>query len=132
MKDYATCAEAREEFSALLDGELDSDELDGLQRHIAQCSDCLRELDGLKKVSDAYETLPEVDAPDGLIDFGHDEPGANDIDFSDTGRIATRVSFKPVLMAFVVLAAMAVLSYLISLTGPKSEDTPPPLVQEAE
>ncbi len=57
------CAAVREEFSALLDGELTVDERDRVESHLALCSDCLRELDGLKKVDVIFRRLPSVDAP---------------------------------------------------------------------
>ena len=57
------CAAVREEFSALLDGELTVDERDRVESHLALCADCLRELDGLKKVDVLFRRLPSVDAP---------------------------------------------------------------------
>lgn len=66
MKTYAECREVREEFSALLDGELSLDEREAVEAHLAECSDCLRLLDGLKRVDTAYRKLPPVAAPDAL------------------------------------------------------------------
>lgn len=57
------CAYAREEFAALLDGELNPEERLALEAHLAQCSDCLRELDGYKRVDTLYRALPVRVAP---------------------------------------------------------------------
>lgn len=131
MKEYATCVEAREEFSALLDGELDIEEQDGLERHLAECSDCLRELDNLKKVSDAYETLPDVDAPDDLVQAVRDDMNQPQVDLSDSLRTARPVSFKPVFVALLVLTAMAILSFLITQSASRSNNAPA-LVEDME
>jgi anti-sigma factor (TIGR02949 family) len=133
MKEYATCIEAREEFSALLDGELEIENQDGLERHLAECSECLRELDSLKKVSDAYETLPNVSAPDDLADEIRQGMEPSQVDLSDSPRSAKPVSFKPVVVAVLVLAALAILSFLISQGATLSGDgDAPALVEETE
>lgn len=63
MKIYGDCEEVREDFSALLDGELSADERDAMETHLSECAACLRELDGYKQVNNLYETLPAVSAP---------------------------------------------------------------------
>jgi anti-sigma factor (TIGR02949 family) len=60
------CAEAKEQFSSLLDGELAPEDRTALERHLAGCSDCLRELDGLKKVEGLFRELPRHEAPAGF------------------------------------------------------------------
>ena len=132
MKEYATCAEARDEFSALLDGELDADAQEGLERHLAECSDCLRDLDGLKKVSDTYRELPAADLPEDFAKSIHGEFESADIDLYNSGRVAQAVSFKPVLVALAALALMAMLSYSISTFLPSDEAPAPALVENAE
>ncbi len=62
------CNDIRENFSALLDDELSSEEREHVENHLAQCSECLRALDGLQRVDGLYQALPEVDAPDHLSD----------------------------------------------------------------
>ena len=57
------CEEARNEFSALLDGELTPDARDAVEAHLALCADCLREVDGLKRVDTLYRGLPAQTAP---------------------------------------------------------------------
>jgi len=57
------CLEARAEFSAYLDEELDPLEHARVEGHLLECSDCLRELDGLKRVTDLYGGLGMVTAP---------------------------------------------------------------------
>jgi hypothetical protein len=60
------CNDIRENFSALLDSELSSEEREHVENHLAQCSECLRALDGLQRVDGLYRALPEIDAPDRL------------------------------------------------------------------
>lgn len=117
MKEYTTCDDVREEFSALLDGELAVEEQDGVEEHLSGCSDCLRELDGLKRVTGLYAELPTVDAPESFaIDLDLDL-GGNVVDLRPASTSGP-VSFKPVLAAAAVLALMASVSYLISRNAP--------------
>lgn len=67
------CTQAREEFSALLDGELAPDERTAVESHLSLCSECLRELDGLKRVDVAYRQLAPVAAPQGFEDRVREE-----------------------------------------------------------
>ena len=60
------CAEVREEFSALIDGELAPDARAAVEAHIAQCPDCLRELDAIKRIDGSYRGLPPQSAPRGF------------------------------------------------------------------
>ena len=60
--------EVREDFSALLDGELLPEELEQIEGHLAECAECLRELNALKQVDDAYSKLGAVKAPEGFED----------------------------------------------------------------
>ena len=57
------CAEVREEFSALIDGELAPDARAAVEAHIAQCLDCLRELDAIKRIDGLYRRLTPQSAP---------------------------------------------------------------------
>ena len=66
MTTELTCEKVRDLFSALLDGELSTDERETVESHLALCSDCLRELDGLKRVDTAYRALPKVTAPENF------------------------------------------------------------------
>lgn len=61
-----TCGEVREELSALLDGELAPELRNAVEAHIAACSDCLRELDALKRIDGLYRELPRQSAPPGF------------------------------------------------------------------
>lgn len=62
----AQCATVREEFSALLDDELAPGPRAEVESHLSGCSDCLRALDGMKRVNDLYTALPRIGAPDEL------------------------------------------------------------------
>ncbi len=60
-----SCCEAvRENFSAFLDAELDIEDRTVVEKHLHECSDCLRELHGYKQVNDLYTTLSTVNAPE--------------------------------------------------------------------
>jgi len=60
------CAEVREEFSALIDGELAPEQRAGVEAHLAHCSDCLRELDRIKRIDVLYRALTPQVAPSGF------------------------------------------------------------------
>lgn len=58
------CEHIRNEFSALLDNELNPEDRELVEEHLSDCSDCLRELHGYKLVSDRYRYHHPVKAPD--------------------------------------------------------------------
>lgn len=58
------CDHIRNEFSALLDNELNPEDRELVEEHLSECSECLRELHGYKVVSDAYRFHHPVKAPD--------------------------------------------------------------------
>lgn len=58
------CDHIRNEFSALLDNELNPEDRELVEEHLSDCSDCLRELHGYKVVSDAYRYHHPVKAPE--------------------------------------------------------------------
>ncbi len=60
------CDTARDEFSALLDGELTPEARAAVEAHLAECSECLRRLEGYRRVSSIYQGLGRVAAPDEL------------------------------------------------------------------
>jgi anti-sigma factor RsiW len=62
----AECKHIREEFSALLDDELDIETKATVEEHLSNCSSCLRELGGFKQVGDQYAALEVVPAPDNF------------------------------------------------------------------
>lgn len=114
MKQYSTCEEVRDEFSALLDGELATDEQEGVEEHLSSCSDCLRELDGMKRVTDLYAELPVVPAPESLDISIEPEPDETVIDLRPTPSNVHPISFRPILSAVAMLTLLAGVSYVIS------------------
>ena len=58
------CEHIRNEFSALLDNELNVEDRELIEEHLSDCSTCLRELHGYKQVSEAYRYHHPVKAPD--------------------------------------------------------------------
>lgn len=57
------CEQIRNEFSALLDDELNPEDRELVEEHLSDCSDCLRELHGYQQVSDSYRYHHPVKAP---------------------------------------------------------------------
>lgn len=115
MKTYETCEDVREEFSALLDGELDSDEQDGIEHHLSECSDCLRELDGMKRVGDLYSELPVVSTPDDFeISLSDESTSSNVVELQSSHRKTQPLSFRPLLAAAAVLVLLAGVSFVAS------------------
>jgi len=58
------CEHIRNEFSALLDNELNPEDRELVEEHLSDCSDCLRELHVYKLVSDRYRFHHPVKAPE--------------------------------------------------------------------
>jgi anti-sigma factor RsiW len=132
MKEYASCEQAREEFSALLDGELEPEDQDGVEQHLYGCADCLRELDGLKKVTDEYGDMPEVAAPDDLEEAILHEIEPPLMSMMTAPRSTQPVSFKPVIVAVLTLSMLAILSYLITQFGSTTDEGTPTPVEDTE
>ena len=60
------CGEVREEFSAMIDGELAPEQRRAVEAHLTQCSGCLRELDRIKRIDVLYRGLAPRTAPIGF------------------------------------------------------------------
>jgi anti-sigma factor RsiW len=65
------CDHIRNEFSALLDNELNPEDRELVEEHLSDCSECLRELHGYKVVSDAYRYHHPVKAPEDFEERFH-------------------------------------------------------------
>jgi len=63
-----TCHDAREQFSALVDGALTADERDGLDAHLATCADCRRELQRFRDTVSLVRRVAPARAPAGFVD----------------------------------------------------------------
>jgi hypothetical protein len=63
-----TCHDAREQFSALVDGALTVDERDGLDAHLATCADCRRELQRFRDTVSLVRRVAPARAPAGFVD----------------------------------------------------------------
>ena len=97
------CTEAREEFSALLDGELTPETRSAVESHLSQCADCLRELDGIKRIDGMYRQLPPHPAPADFEERVHEAIRPAAIRFDRAARRATAVRIWPLLAAAAVL-----------------------------
>lgn len=56
-----------EQLSALLDGELDAEELSRVTEHLATCTSCRRELEELNDARTALRSLVMVEPPPGVL-----------------------------------------------------------------
>jgi hypothetical protein len=63
-----TCHDARELFSAEIDGALDAGEAAGLQAHLGGCSECRRELARFRATIAVLHSVEPVRAPAGFVD----------------------------------------------------------------
>jgi len=63
-----TCAENREQYSALLDGELPAAERTRVEAHLAGCAECSAELARLAQMLGMLHALPAERAPLGFVD----------------------------------------------------------------
>ncbi len=57
---------AGDALSALVDGELDPDELDAVRAHVAECSRCADELAAIRRSRRMVRLLPGIDVPDDV------------------------------------------------------------------
>ncbi|PCJ49707.1 MAG: hypothetical protein COA73_18710 [Candidatus Hydrogenedentota bacterium] len=122
MKLYEACEDVQEDFSALLDEELAPDEVEGVEAHLSTCSDCLRELDSLKKMQSVYDALPKVDAPDRFkVDLREKSKSA-----PVSLRINPRhTKVKPYKFLIATAAMLLFIGSLWGLVGNTSDDTAP-------
>jgi len=63
-----TCSETRELLSGLLDQALDAREREEVEVHLAGCSDCRREMEGLRSAVSLLSRVEHVRAPVGFVD----------------------------------------------------------------
>jgi hypothetical protein len=63
-----SCHDAREQFSALIDGALDASERAGLDAHLATCADCRRELQRFRDTVALMRAAAPVRVPAGFVD----------------------------------------------------------------
>src|ERR1041384_916028 len=62
------CAFDKEKLSGYYDGELEAAEKAEVERHIASCSECLRELGELKSAAILVKELPRLRAPRSIAE----------------------------------------------------------------
>ena len=107
------CGEVREEFSALIDGELASEQRRAVEAHLTQCSGCLRELDRIKRIDVLYRGLAPQTAPIGF------EESINTILAASETRRRPRMRLWPRLLPVVAAAALllVVLGATVLRTG---------------
>jgi len=117
MKLYEACEEVQEEFSALLDDELDPAEVEGVEAHLSTCADCLRELDSLKKVHTVYAALPAVSAPAGFHVTTDETLESTPVSLRVDSRRARMKSYKPLLAAAAMFLFISTMWGAMQMTG---------------
>ncbi len=123
MKLYEACEEVQEDFSALLDDELAPDEVEGVEAHLSTCSDCLRELDSLKKMQSVFQAMPRVSAPANFrVDVG-ETPKSAPVALRIDPRRARAKSYKPLFVAAAMLFFIATLWGLVQTTPRETAST---------
>jgi len=65
------CKDYKEYLQDYVDGILDAEEMDLIDRHAAQCDDCYEEIEFLKNYSTIMSSLPNVEAPDDFLQQLH-------------------------------------------------------------
>lgn len=114
------CEQAREEFAALLDGELEPEDRATVEAHLSQCSECLRELDGLKRVDTAYRRLPRVSAPDRFEEGVRSALRPSLFVRLNPGARVRRPRWPVVAAAAAVLLVAGAVAVRLGLSGPES------------
>ena len=104
------CTEARDEFSALLDGELAPDRQAAVEAHLAECTSCLRELDKLQRVDALYSQLHPRQTPADFEDRVSQALREKTVRLA--GRGLARKRFWPVLAAAATLVAVSGIVWL--------------------
>ena len=62
MKDHKDCHHLLGSLSDFLDGDLESDICEQIERHLAECPDCRIVVDTLQKTVSLYQTVSEQDS----------------------------------------------------------------------
>ena len=70
-----TCEQARDLLPLLYYDELDADERSELEQHVASCSQCRHECEGIRELLDRVDPSPEIDpGPDYSADPVFSDP----------------------------------------------------------
>ncbi len=130
--------EVREEFSALLDDELTLEERERVEGHLAECAECLRELDALKQVDVAYGGLSTVNAPEDFEEGVRQAIRPRTRWFPALGGARPARWLRPAAAMAAVLLAMIGAVFLLGPAGPErfevanvlENEAPPALMAE--
>jgi len=60
------CLDIKENLSAYLDGEMEADKINEIEKHLENCGDCKSEYDELLEVTGILRTVPNVSLPDSF------------------------------------------------------------------
>ncbi len=125
------CQDAREEFIALLDGELGLTERAQMEAHLVQCSDCGQELEQLHRLR-RLDDAGRHHAPGGPVG-GPSYP--TDEGVSPTRRRLSEVLTGPIIGAAAVILLMGLVIYAMhwrSGLDSAARDRVPPALQRSE
>src|SRR5579864_2726375 len=85
------CAFDKEKLSAFYDGELAAGEKGEVERHIASCSECLRDLGELKSAALLIKELPRLRAPKSIAE-------AVSRDIQAVGKVNALAKFRRIVL----------------------------------
>ena len=110
--------EIREDFSALLDGELTLEEREVIEGHLSECAGCLRELDALKQVDVAYSALSRMKAPEGFEEGVREAIRPRTLRFPALGKGRSTRWMRPVAAIAALLLVMFGAMFVLQPTEP--------------
>lgn len=108
----------KQEFSALLDGELTPEKRAAIEAHLAESAEDLRELDGYKRVDALFRGLPREEAPEELEKRLETELRRGPLQF--TARRLHQRQVWPLLSAAAMFLLVCGTALYFSIGGPES------------
>ena len=112
------CPFDKEKLTGYFDGELEAAEKAGVERHIAGCSECLRDLGEIKSTALLVKELPRIRAPRSIAEGVSRE-------ISSAGRARSRAPLRPWLFWTTAAAAgLFIAVNVVWFTGQKAPESP--------
>ena len=106
------CANIQRHLSEYMDGVLDAQTQDRVEKHLSSCKECREELESLKALIHDLENLPRVKAPDDFLEQLHERMNAR-FNFRDYIKGLSRIFQMRIPLQIAAATAMAVLIFAI-------------------
>lgn len=106
------CANIQRHLSEYMDGVLDAQTQDRVEKHLSSCKECREELELLKALIHDLENLPRVKAPDDFLEQLHERMNAR-FNFRDYIKGLSRIFQMRIPLQIAAATAMAVLIFAI-------------------